>query len=99
MNPAYFAEEISKSVRWVASSSASDTEANPGIASTPKYDKSSHTAMLGSPGIRVLATIQKGFNSVPYTAWTKKEDRSTRTKSPVDIVVIYNSAGLEKYGS
>jgi hypothetical protein len=94
----YDAEESPKSVQWAASSAASDTEPNLGIAIIPKYDKSAHTAMLGSPGIHVLATIQKGFHFVPYTAWTGEEDRATGTKFPVDIVVIYNSAGLEKYG-
>jgi hypothetical protein len=99
MNPEYDAEEIAKSVRWAASSAASDTEPNLGIAIIPKYDKSAHTAMLGSPGIHVLATTQKGFHFVPYTAWTGEGDRSTGTKFPVDIVVIYNSAGLKEYGS
>ena len=65
----------------------------------PKYDKSAHTVIIGPPGIHVLATIQKGFHFVPYTAWTGEEDRSTGTRFPVDIVVIYNSAGLNKYGS
>jgi hypothetical protein len=48
MNPEYDAEEIVKSVRWAASSAASDTEPNLGIAIIPKYDESAHTAMLGS---------------------------------------------------
>jgi len=96
MNPEYDAEEIAKFIRWAASSAASDIEPNLGIAIIPKYDKSAHTAMLRSPGIHVLATIQKGFHFVPYTAWTGEEDRSTGTKFLVDIVVIYNSAGLNR---
>jgi len=55
--------------------------------------------MLGSTGIHVLTTLRKGFHFVPYAAWKGEEDQFTGTKFPVDIVVIYNSAGLEKYGS
>jgi len=48
--------------------------------------------------VHVLATLKKGFRFVPEDAWKEEEDLAPGTKSPVDIVVIYNQLGLDTYG-
>jgi len=100
MCPGYQAEETAKAIRWAAASAAaSREEPNLTIAIVPKCDTASHTAMMNTPGVHVLATLRKGFQFNPHNTWSGEAAQPTGTKYPVNIIAIYNSAGLHTHGS
>jgi len=55
--------------------------------------------MMNTPGVHVFATLRKGFQFTPHNTWSGEAAQPTGTKFPVNIVAIYNSAGLHTHGS
>ena len=109
MNPMYDAEELARSLRWAVASASADPSPNMGIAIIPRYARAAHTSvlgargrhdvMMGTPGVHVLTTLEKGFRFLPQDAWKGGPDSTTGTKFMVDIVLIYNEAGRLAHGS
>ena len=98
-NPEYDASQLTRALHWGYASAANTRVPCMFVLVVPRYSRAGYTALYGRRGVHVLATLRKGFRFLPQDAWKGGHDGSTGTKFDVDIVAVYNQAGLEEYGA
>ena len=98
LNPEYEPEDMDKAVRWALASA--DQEYTPFLAIMvpPKWNGTAYQQYQGSKNYHHLVTIPRDqFKFKSATHWQEIQEYRGHPKWDVNLVIIANSAGMQRY--